>query len=107
GPAARAVSRARREWRETFARDLPDLRDEDITGSPFAIQAYDASPEYGGDAALGRLRERDARRGLRLLLDFVPNHVGPDRARATAHPEYFVEGTAQDLDREPANWIRL
>jgi glycosidase len=107
GPAARGVSRARRDWREAFARDLPDLRDEDITGSPFAIQAYDASPDYGGDSALARLRERIARRGLRLLLDFVPNHVSPDHAWAQAHPEYFVEGTAGDLDREPANWTRL
>src|SRR5207248_1608554 len=64
GQVARAVSRARRDWREAFARDLPDLRDEDITGSPFAVQAYDVSPEYGGDAALARLRERIARRGL-------------------------------------------
>ena len=32
----------------------------------------------GGDAALARLRERLRARGLRLLLDFVPNHMGPD-----------------------------
>jgi hypothetical protein len=79
----------------------------DITGSPFAIQAYDVSPGYGGDAALARLRQRLARRGLRLLLDFVPNHVSPDHPWVSAHPEYLVEGTSEDLAREPANWIRL
>ncbi len=36
GPAARAVSRARADWRAAFQRDLPDLVDDDITGSPFA-----------------------------------------------------------------------
>jgi hypothetical protein len=107
GPAARAVSRGRRDWREAFARDLPDLRDEDITGSPFAIQAYDVAAEYGGDAALARLRERLARRGLLLLLDFVPNHVSPDHPWVRARPEYFIEGTEEDLAREPANWVRV
>jgi glycosidase len=101
------VSRGRRDWRAAFARDLPDLRDEDITGSPFAIQAYDVSPEYGADAALARLRDRLARRGLRLLLDFVPNHVSPDHPWVRSHPEYFIEGTEEDLAREPANWVRV
>jgi len=90
GPAARAVSRSRKDWRVGFLRDLPDLRDEDITGSPFAIQAYDVSPEYGGAAALARLRERLRHRGLRLLLDCVPNHVSPDHPWVNAHPEYFI-----------------
>ena len=106
GPAARAVSRARRDWREAFARDLPDLRDEDITGSPFAIQAYDVAAEYGGEAALARLRTRLAQRGQRLLLDFVPNHVSPDHPWVAAHREYFIEGSEEDLVREPANWRR-
>ncbi len=106
GPAARAVSRARKDWRVGFVGDLPDLRNEDITGSPFAIQAYDVSPEYGGAAALARLRERLTRRGLRLLLDFVPNHVSPDHPWVNAHPEYFIEGTEADLAREPSNWTR-
>jgi len=106
GPAARAVSRSRKDWRVEFVRDLPDLRDEDITGSPFAIQAYDVSPEYGGAAALARLHERLTRRGLRLLLDFVPNHVSPDHPWVSAHPEYFIEGTEADLAREPSNWTR-
>jgi hypothetical protein len=107
GPAAAAVSRSRADWRADFRKALPDLRDEDITGSPFAIQAYDVAPEYGGDAALARLRERLARRGLRLMLDFVPNHVSPDHPWTRAHPEFFVEGTGEDLAREPANWVRL
>ena len=106
GPAARAVSRSRADWRASFAKDLPDLRDEDITGSPFAIQAYDVAREYGGEGALARLRERLARRRLKLLLDFVGNHVSPDHPWVKSHPEYFIEGTESDLSREPANWSK-
>jgi hypothetical protein len=107
GPAARAISRARADWREGFVRDLPDLREEDDCGSPFAIQAYEVNPEYGGDAALARLRERMARRGLSLMLDFVPNHVSPDHPWVTEHPEWLIEGAEVDLARQPANWVRL
>jgi hypothetical protein len=107
GLASRAVSRARPDWRAEYAKALPDLRSEDITGSPFAIQAYDVSPEFGGDAALARLRARLAARGLRLLLDFVPNHVALDHPWVRSRPEFFIEGTEQDLDREPQNWVRV
>jgi hypothetical protein len=106
GLAARSVSRSRGDWREGFARDLPNLTDADISGSPFAIQAYEVSPEYGGEAALQRLRTRLDRRGIRLMLDFVPNHVSPDHPWVVAHPEYFIHGTQDDLAREPSNWTR-
>ena len=107
GTASRDVSRARADWREEFRRDLPDLREEDVAGSPFAVQAYQASPEYGGEPALARLRRRLERRGLRLMLDFVPNHVGLDHAWVREHPEWLIEGSEEDLAREPRNYARL
>jgi len=107
GPAARQVSRARRDWREGFLRDLPDLRDGDISGSPFAIQAYQVNPDFGGEAALARLRQRAAQRGLSLMLDFVPNHVSPDHPWILDHPEWLVAGSEEALAAQPVNWIRL
>ena len=46
----------------------------------------------GGDAALARLRERLRKRGLRLMLDFVPNHMGLDHPWVEDHPDYFIHG---------------
>jgi len=40
GPAAQAISRANPEWHREFVAMLPDLKDEDIAGSGFAIQSY-------------------------------------------------------------------
>ena len=78
GAAAQRVSRANPEWRREFEETLPDLSEEDIAGSGFAITGYKVHPGLGGAAALARLRERLRRRELRLLLDFVPNHTAPD-----------------------------
>jgi hypothetical protein len=107
GPAGREISRTRPSLRDGYGHDLPDWRDDDVVGSPFAIQAYAVNRDFGGDAALARFRERLARHGLKLLCDFVPNHVAPDHPWVAAHPEFFIEGSDDDLAREPQNWGRF
>ena len=86
GAAGQQASRASPEWRHEFEATLPDLREEDIAGSGFAITGYTVHPTLGGDAALARLRERLRRRGLRLMLDFVPNHTALDHPWVEDHP---------------------
>ena len=108
GLAAQKVSRSNPEWRKEFEETLPDLREEDIPGSGFAITGYTVHTELGGDAALARLRERLKKRGLKLMLDFVPNHMAPDHSWVEDHPEYFIPGTELDLARAPQNytWVK-
>jgi len=108
GQAGQRVSRTNPEWRKEFQETLPDLREEDIPGSGFAITGYSVSQSLGGDAALARLRERLRNRGLRLMLDFVPNHTGLDHPWVEEHPEYYIRGTEQDMARAPKNftWVK-
>src|SRR5262249_10543978 len=94
-------------WRREFAETLPDLRDDDIAGSGFAITGYTVHRALGGDAALARLRARLRGRGLRLMLDFVPNHTALDHPWVQDHPEYYVAGTEADLARVPQNFTRV
>jgi glycosidase len=107
GAAGQRVSRENPEWRREFAATLPDLRDDDIAGSGFAITGYTVHRALGGDAALARLRERLRARGLRLMLDFVPNHTALDHPWVEEHPEYYVAGTENDLARTPQNFARV
>ena len=107
GAAAQRVSRTNPEWREEFEHTLPDLKEEDIAGSGFAITSYSVHQNLGGDAALARLRERLRKRGLKLLLDFVPNHMAPDHPWVEDHPDYFVAGTETDFARQPQNYTRV
>lgn len=106
GEAARSISRSHPGWRHEFEQTLPDLHDEDIGGSGFAIADYRVDRALGGDAALARLRGRMQRRGLRLMLDFVPNHMAPDHPWIDTHPDYFVSGSEADLARAPQNYVR-
>jgi hypothetical protein len=107
GDAARRISRSNPEWRKEFRETLPDLTEDDIPGSGFAISDYRVHKALGGDAALAALRERLRKRGLKLMLDFVPNHTAPDHGWVDSHPEYYVAGTDADLARAPQNYIRL
>ncbi len=108
GPSAQNVSRTNAEWRREFQETLPDLRDEDIAGSGFAITGYTVHTNLGGDAALARLRQRLRTRGLHLMLDFVPNHMGLDHPWVEDHPDYFINGSELDLSRAPQNytWVK-
>ncbi len=102
GLAAQRISRTNPEWRKEFQETLSDLREEDIGGSGFAITGYTVHTQLGGDAALARLRERLRKRGLRLMLDFVPNHMALDHPWIDDHPDYFIAGSEQDLARGSA-----
>ncbi len=46
-------------------------------------------PRFGDEATLKRLSEELARRDMRLLLDVVLNHVGPDAPLVKEKPEWF------------------
>jgi hypothetical protein len=107
GAAGRAVWRGNPQWRAEFKALLPDLSEDDISGSGFAITAYAVSKALGGDAALIRFRETLARRGIKLMLDFVPNHSAPHHPWVRSHPDYYVEGSEEALAASPENYLQV
>jgi hypothetical protein len=107
GAAGRKVSLENLEWRREYAELLPDFSSKDVCGSCFAIQSYRVHTDFGGNAALERLRDRIHQRGMRLLLDFVPNHTATDHPWVLQHPEYYVPGSEAQLFREPQNYTRV
>jgi glycosidase len=107
GAASRAVSRGNPLWQAEFQAALPDLRNEDICGSGFAIGAYEVDEALGGTAALAAFRARLAARGLRLMLDYVPNHTALDHPWVKARPDFYVQGSEQALAAAPENYRRV
>ena len=107
GEAGRQVSLTQADWHREYHELLPDYAPEDVCGSPFAVREYVVHRDFGGPDALARLRRRLAQRGVRLMLDFVPNHTAPDHPWVRDHPEYYIHGSEEDLAREPDNYLRV
>ena len=105
-PEGIAVSNANASLQDEVRRALPDYRIGDNVGSAYCVRAYTVAAELGGAEGLAIARKELAARGLRLILDFVPNHVARDHVWATEHPEYFVRGSEQDLAHLPHEFFR-
>lgn len=105
-PAGIAISMKNDGLLTDFRRALPDFRPEDNVGSPYCVRRYVVDAHLGGSEGLARARKQLAASGMKLMLDFVPNHVAPDHPWVTEHPEYFIQGSAEDLAQKPADFIR-
>ena len=82
-PAGRAAALAEPPLVAGYRVALPDLRDEDVIGSPYCVRDYVVDERFGGPRGLAAAREQLADRGLALILDYVPNHVAADHRWVT------------------------
>jgi hypothetical protein len=48
-----------------------------------------------------------ANSGIRLILDFGPNHVALDHSWVTEHPEYFIQRNPQDAKDDPQSFVEV
>jgi glycosidase len=106
-PAGIAIALRNDGLVESFRRALPDFTEADVVGSPYCIRDYTVADHLGGAEGLASAREALARRGVQLILDFVPNHVAPDHPWTATHPEYFVEGSEGDLEWDPGSFVQV
>jgi glycosidase len=90
GAKAREV--AVKLWREHWRKEVAS-EESDVQGSPYAIEEYAVDARLGDALALLMLKERLGRHGLRLILDFVPNHLGIDSLEPQRFPARFVHST--------------
>ena len=106
-PQGIAIANQNPGLQQDFSRALPDFQPSDNVGSPYCVRQYVVDRHLGGPEGLAMARRELAKRGIKLLLDFVPNHVAPDHPWSTHHPEYFIQGTREEAQSSPASYIEV
>ena len=77
-PSGRQIALLNPDLRASWSSALPDWTSTDVVGSPYCITDYVPAAEFGGWAGLDVARAELRARGALLMVDWVPNHVGPD-----------------------------
>jgi hypothetical protein len=106
-PASAAISNQNPIFLDDFRRALSDFRPDDNVGSAYSVRRYRVDTHLGGAAGLATARQELARRGIRLILDFVPNHVAPDHPWVVEHPGYFVPGSPEEARDDPGSFVQI
>ena len=71
-------------------------------------QARAVEENFGDDAALRTLIDEAHARGMRVIMDWVANHVHEDHPYATDHPEWFHPlAVCKDSVGGQSNWDRI
>ena len=104
---ARRIELADPENRPLFDRVLPGWKPEDVIGSPYSIAQYAPDPRIGTWDSLDEVREKLRSRGIAVFLDFVGNHTALDHPWTREHPEFYVQGTEADFERDPAGFHKI
>ncbi len=106
-PSAVAITRNNPIAIDQFKQVMPDYEDKDLIGSAYSIKDYTADSRVGGSQGLACARQQLAALGIGLILDYVPNHVAPDHAWTQSHPQVFIHGAPQDLERDPESFMQI
>jgi len=67
-------------------------------GSPYAVRDYRGiNPDFGGPADLRALVRAVHARGMKLILDWVPNHTAWDNGWIKEHPEFYAKNERGEI----------
>jgi len=102
GPKTRDTARSRPGLRALSREAFGTGGGEKLASSPYAVEDFTAAAFLGGPAALRRFRARLHRRGLGLVLDFIPNHLGLDHRWLVEKNSLFVGSATRKPETFPA-----
>jgi hypothetical protein len=104
-PASRRLALENEGLQGEFHKVLHDFGENDIIGSPYAIHYYHVDSHLGGVEGLKQVRNHLAENGIRLILDYVPNHVAIDHMWILEKSDMFIQGTLNDLMQKPYDFF--
>ncbi|MFX1409468.1 MAG: alpha-amylase family glycosyl hydrolase [Promethearchaeota archaeon] len=106
-PAGRRIALERQDLQNEYHKALHDFGETDVVGSPYSVYYYHVDANLGGVEGLEKVRKQFQERGIRLILDYVPNHVAIDHLWILEKSDMFITGTLEDLMANPNGFFSI
>lgn len=90
----------------SYVKALKDFNAKDVIGSPYAIDSYEVNPIFGGNEELLLFKEKLNKIGIKLILDFIPNHFGADSKFIQTNPEVFLQASEEQFKNDPYTYFK-
>lgn len=89
------------ELKSSYDKALKGWKREDVIGSPYSIDEYEVNPDLGSWEDLIELKKKLNRIGIKLIVDFVPNHFSVNSSILKTNPDIFLQGDEELYQRDP------
>ena len=106
-PLGREIASNHEGLQEEYRKALRYYNTQDIVGSPYSVYYYHVSSQLGGSDALKSFRADLKDHNLRLILDYVPNHVSIDHLWTLEKSDLFIKGTLEELMTKPYDYFSV
>jgi hypothetical protein len=90
----------------TYYKALPDWTKADVIGSPFSVDDYLPDDALGSWDDFKKLKSNLNEIGLKLFLDFVPNHFSRDSIHLKDNPEVFLRADEDIMSRDAHTFFK-
>jgi glycosidase len=94
------------ELTSVYNKSLSDWDKNDVIGSPFAIDRYEVNSQLGCLDDVIKLKEKLNEIGIKLFLDFIPNHLSADSTLIQSSPGIFLEADEENLIKDPHTFFK-
>jgi glycosidase len=91
---------------KSYDRSLKGWKREDIIGSPYAVDVYEINPGIGDLKSLLDLKSCLNKKGIKLILDFVPNHFGAASRIVKSNPDIFLSVDKHLFESDPHTFFQ-
>ena len=89
-----------------YIKALPDWKPEDVIGSPYAIDNYHINKTLASTSEFIQLKENLNNLGLKIILDFIPNHFHASTSILKSNPEIFLNGNEEIFSKDGYTYFK-
>jgi hypothetical protein len=87
--------------KKSYVKALKGWTKEDVIGSPYSIDDYEFNPIITDEREIIAFKRNINQLGLKLILDFVPNHFNAETSLLKTNQGIFLQTDKEHFERDP------